>query len=75
MSAAALFDMREVKLLAKPLQGATHEGVFEGYASLFDVADLGKDVVAPGAFAQSLRRRGAAGVRMLWQQKLSPRGA
>ena len=61
MSAAVSFDMREVKLLAKPLQGATHEGVFEGYASLFDVADLGKDVVAPGAFAQSLRRRGAVG--------------
>ena len=75
MSAAVSFDMREVKLLAKPLQGATHEGVFEGYASLFDVADLGKDVVAPGAFAQSLRRRGAAGVRMLWQQEPSPTGA
>ncbi|HEX8167792.1 MAG TPA: HK97 family phage prohead protease [Beijerinckiaceae bacterium] len=41
--------------------------MLEGYASLFGVADLGKDVVAAGAFAASLSRRGAAGVRMLWQ--------
>lgn len=45
--------------------GAT--GVFEGYASLFDVVDLGRDAVMPGAFADSLRRRGASGIRMLWQ--------
>ena len=45
----------------------TADGTFAGYASLFGVADLGRDVVAPGAFAQSLARRGAAGVRMLWQ--------
>jgi HK97 family phage prohead protease len=43
------------------------EGVFEGYASLFGVVDLGRDVVQPGAFRESLARRGAAGVRMLWQ--------
>ena len=41
--------------------------VFSGYASLFGVADLSGDVVAPGAFRVSLQRRGAAGVRMLWQ--------
>ncbi|HEX2555855.1 MAG TPA: HK97 family phage prohead protease [Microvirga sp.] len=58
---------REVKLLAEPLQTVEADGVFEGYASLFGVADLGRDVVMPGAFAQTLRRRGAAGIRMLWQ--------
>jgi HK97 family phage prohead protease len=42
-------------------------GVFEGYASLFDVADLGRDVVMRGAFRDSLARRGAGGVKMLWQ--------
>ena len=57
----------EVKLLAEPLTAIDPEGRFEGYASLFGVADLGKDVVTPGAFAQSLTRRGAAGLRMLWQ--------
>ena len=43
------------------------DGHFTGYASLFGVPDLGRDTVAPGAFAASLARRGAAGVRMLWQ--------
>ena len=40
---------------------------FEGYASLFGVPDGGGDIVAPGAFARSLRRRPAAEVRMLYQ--------
>lgn len=39
----------------------------EGYACLFGVLDLGRDIVLPGAFAQSLVRRGAAGVRLLYQ--------
>ena len=38
------------------------DGHFTGYASLFGVPDLGRDVVAPGAFAASLRERGAGGV-------------
>ncbi|MBK9083343.1 MAG: HK97 family phage prohead protease [Rhizobiales bacterium] len=50
-------------LALAPRSGA----VFSGYASLFGVADLSGDIVAPGAFRASLRRRGAAGVRMLWQ--------
>lgn len=64
---APIVMARETKLLAAPLAGVTEDGVFEGYASLFGVADLGKDAVAPGAFADSLRRRGVAGIRMLWQ--------
>ena len=38
-----------------------------GYSSLFGVADLGRDGVEPGAFAAALARRGAAGIRMLFQ--------
>lgn len=38
-----------------------------GYASLFGVADQARDVVEPGAFARTLRERGPAGVRMLFQ--------
>src|SRR4051812_5499267 len=60
-------NAREKKLLAVPLAGVGEDGVFEGYASLFEVADLGKDVVAPGAFAAILARRGVNGIRMLWQ--------
>jgi HK97 family phage prohead protease len=42
-------------------------GLFEGYASLFGVADLGRDVVEPGAFRESLARRGMRGIKLLWQ--------
>lgn len=40
-----------------------------GHASLWGVADLNGDVVAKGAFADSLARTGAAGVRMLHQHE------
>jgi uncharacterized protein len=40
---------------------------FEGYASLFGMMDLGHDVVLPGAFSESLARRGTGGIRLLWQ--------
>jgi hypothetical protein len=45
------------------------DGTFDGYASLFGVRDTSGDIVAPGAFAASLQRRGAAGVKMLWQHR------
>ena len=38
-----------------------------GYASLFDEPDHGGDIVRRGAFAASLKRRAASGVRMLFQ--------
>lgn len=41
----------------------------EGYASLWGVADLNGDVVARGAFADSLARIGPGGVRMLHQHE------
>jgi HK97 family phage prohead protease len=43
--------------------------VIEGYASLWGVADLNRDVVAKGAFAASLAKAGAGGVRMLHQHE------
>jgi len=49
------------------LKAVSAEGRFEGYASLFGAEDLGRDVVAPGAFAESIARRGARGVKMLFQ--------
>ena len=58
---------REVKLLPEPPVALAGTGIFEGYASLFGVPDLGRDVVARGAFRDSLASRGAAGIRMLWQ--------
>ncbi|TCT07632.1 HK97 family phage prohead protease [Aquabacter spiritensis] len=43
------------------------DGRIEGYACLFETVDLGRDVVARGAFSASLAARGAAGVRLLYQ--------
>ena len=42
-----------------------------GYASLFGQADMAGDIVRPGAFAARLMRRGAGGVRMLYQHEAS----
>lgn len=52
---------------ALSLDGLAGEGRFSGYASVFGRPDLGRDVIAPGAFATSIATRGAAGVRMLYQ--------
>nr|WP_248308634.1 HK97 family phage prohead protease [Bosea sp. 124] len=58
---------RESKFLPLPPARIRPDGLFEGYASLFGIADLGKDVVEPGAFRDSLVRRGPGGVKLLWQ--------
>jgi len=47
------------------------DGAFEGYASLFNKEDLGHDIVAPGAFRDSLADRGPTGVKMLFQHNPS----
>ena len=41
----------------------------QGYASLWGVADMNGDVVAKGAFAESLGKVGAGGIRMLHQHE------
>lgn len=46
-------------------------GRIEGYASLFGVMDTGGDMVIEGAFANSIRRRGVRGIKMLWQHQPS----
>lgn len=58
---------REVKFAPADLTSVEADGTFTGYASLFGVEDLGRDVVQPGAFASSLAARGAAGIKMLFQ--------
>jgi len=55
---------RALPLDMKSLDG---DGAFEGYASLFNREDLGHDVIAPGAFRESLRSRGAQRIKMLFQ--------
>jgi Escherichia/Staphylococcus phage prohead protease len=43
------------------------DGTFEGFASLFGEEDLGRDVIEPGAFRDSLNTRGTSGIKMLFQ--------
>jgi HK97 family phage prohead protease len=43
------------------------DGTFSGYASLFNTEDMGRDIVLPGAFRDSLRQRGTAGIKLLYQ--------
>lgn len=50
-------------------KGVQEDGIFEGYASVFNVTDQGNDIVAPGAFAESLGKVFQSGKKpkMLWQ--------
>ena len=57
----------EVKFAGAPLAKVSADGVFEGYASLFGVVDLGRDRVAPGAFRDCLARKGPGAIKLLWQ--------
>jgi uncharacterized protein len=53
--------------LGQPLQAFPGTGLFTGYASLFGKRDATGDIVMPGAFAESLKKRGVENIRMLFQ--------
>lgn len=55
-------ERKAVRLEVKALDEA---GVFEGWASKFGNEDQGQDIVVKGAFANSIRTRGAAGIKLL----------
>lgn len=57
---------QEVKFMSAPVSAIGVDGVFEGYGSLFGITDLGGDMVVAGAFKDSLIKRGALGVKLLW---------
>jgi HK97 family phage prohead protease len=42
---------------------------FAGYAAIFERMDNGGDIITPGAFAASLKRRGRDGLPLLWQHR------
>ena len=64
-----MHEPTEAVFTALDLKSISDDGAFEGYASLFDREDLGRDVVRPGAFRDSLAAKGAAGIRLLFQHK------
>ena len=51
----AAFDFKQI----------SEEGAFEGYASRFDVEDDFGDTVKPGAFSETLRKKGVDGIKLL----------
>ncbi|MBK5958702.1 peptidase U35 [Rhodoplanes elegans] len=53
--------------LVRPLATVEPDGTVEGYASLFGEIDQARDMVMPGAFAQTLRTRGLRRIPMLFQ--------
>lgn len=55
------------RFAALTLKGVAGDGRFSGYASVFGEVDLGRDVIERGAFTRSIARKGAGGVRMLFQ--------
>jgi len=50
------------------IKAVSEDGLFSGYGSVFGVVDSYKEVVLPGAFAESLKVRRPA---MLWQHRSS----
>jgi uncharacterized protein len=67
MKDSARMPANETKAVACDLKAVEADGSFTGYASRFGVADLGRDLVLPGAFTESLARRGPRGIKMLFQ--------
>ena len=59
----------ELKFTALDLKAVDADGTFSGYASLFNVEDMGRDIVLPGAFRDSLAARGPTGIKMLFQHR------
>lgn len=51
------------------LKTLDESGVFAGYASVFSVVDEQRDIMLPGAFVDSLTRRGD--VKLLWQHDMA----
>lgn len=60
---------RETRAYPLQIKAAGEDGVVEGYGSMFGVRDSYDDIIAPGAFEQTLAAHKAAGTMpaMLWQ--------
>lgn len=63
----------QIRAVSFKLKAASDEGLVEGYGSVFGVRDSYDDVIAKGAFAESLARHRAEGTMpaMLWQHNAS----
>ena len=59
----------DVKFEIKTEEIDEEKGLFSGYGSIFNNKDLGNDVVMAGAFAQSIGKKGAKAIKLLYQHK------
>jgi uncharacterized protein len=59
----------DVKFEIKAMDDPEQKGEFSGYGSIFGNQDLGNDIVEKGAFAQSIGRKGARAIKMLYQHR------
>lgn len=58
--------MRDYLDLAFEIKSVKDDGTFAGYGSVFDVLDSYREIVAPGAFTESLQNRMPS---LLWQHR------
>lgn len=63
----ALTPKIEHKFADQQLAAVEADGTFSGYASLFDIEDLGNEVIAKGAFTKSLQSKKISDIRLLFQ--------
>ena len=61
------FSDPTVDQIFRPRTTIAADGTIEGYASLFGEIDASRDMVMPGAFAGTLKRRGLRRIPMLFQ--------
>ncbi len=47
------------------------DGMFEGYAAIFNVEDLSRDIIEPGAFMRTLRDKDIGDIKLLYQHQPS----
>lgn len=61
------FSDSTIDSVFRPRTTIAPDGTIEGYASLFGEIDQSRDMVLPGAFAQTLKTRGLRRIPMLFQ--------
>lgn len=64
-------NLKQLRFNVKSLDDSAGEGVFSGYASTFGNKDLQGDVIAKGAFAETLEKDydGGAGIPIHWNHQ------
>lgn len=62
----------KVKAFDFDIKAVNDDGLFSGYGSVFDVVDSFNEVVAPGAFLESIEETRAKGERSLFSGSIAP---